>query len=118
MTKANLEKYLAGKKGADGSYPFGPEALVFKVMGKMFALVSQTETPPRVTLKCVPEDGALLTGQFTAVTPGYYMNKRHWITITLDGTVPDEMITDLADGSYNLVVGKLKKADKEMFDRL
>ena len=118
MNKDKLESYLSGKKGADGTYPFGPEALVFKVMGKMFALVIQGETPPRVNLKVVPEDGAILTGRFDAISPGYHMNKRHWITITLDGTVPDEMIIDLVGDSYNLVVAKLKKADKEKLDRL
>lgn len=109
MNKEKIESYLANFKGSESSYPFGPEALVYKVMGKMFALVSQGEPVPRVTLKCVPEDGAMLVGQFKSVVPGYYMNKKHWITISLQGELSEEMLTDLATHSYDLVVGKLTK---------
>jgi len=112
MKKNKLEKYLSELKGSEGSYPFGPEALVFKVMGKMFALVSQKEEKPRVTLKCAPADGEVLVSQYESVIPGYYMNKKHWITISLTGELPDIMLTDLANGSYKLVVSKLTKADK------
>jgi len=113
MKKEQLEKKLSKLKGSEGSYPFGPDALVFKVMGKMFALVSQNEEIPRVTLKCIPNDGEVLAGQFESVVPGYYMNKKHWITISLIGDLPKEMITDLANSSYNLVVSKLNKSDKK-----
>ncbi|MCP4288569.1 MAG: MmcQ/YjbR family DNA-binding protein [Gammaproteobacteria bacterium] len=112
MTKDNLEKHLSKLKGSEGSYPFGPEALVFKVMGKMFALVSQNDEVPRATFKCAPADGEVLVSQYESVIPGYYMNKKHWITISLTGELPDEMIIDLACGSYDLVVRKLNKADK------
>lgn len=118
MNKEEVEKYLAEFKGAESSYPFGPEALVFKVMGKMFALVSQGEEIPRVTLKCNPEDGAMLVGQFESVVPGYYMNKKHWITISLSGDFPEGMLRDLADGSYNLVANKLSKKDKSALNTL
>ncbi len=112
MRKNKIEKYLSKLKGAEGSYPFGSEALVYKVMGKMFALVSQKEEIPRVTLKCAPADGEVLVGQFESVVPGYYMNKKHWITISLAGELDDEILTDLVDGSYELVVAKLSKAEK------
>jgi len=112
MTKDKLEKFLSKLKGSEGGYPFGPEALVFKVMGKMFALVSQKEKVPRVTIKCAPADGEVLISQYESVIPGYYMNKKHWITISLTGELPDEMLIDLARGSYDLVVSKLNKADK------
>ena len=112
MKKDNLEKYLSELKCSEGSYPFGPDALVFKVIGKMFALVSQNEEVPRVTLKCAPADGEILASQYKSVTPGYYMNKKHWITISLTGELPDAMLTDLVNGSYLLVVSKLTKADK------
>jgi len=112
MNKSDLEQYLSTLKGSEGSYPFGPEALVFKVMGKMFALVSQKEETPRVTLKCAPADCELLVSQYESIIPGYYMNKKHWITITLNGEVAEELIIDLAKGSYDLVVNKLTKADK------
>lgn len=113
MDQKNMEDYLSRFQGAESSFPFGPEALIYKVMGKMFALVSQDEEVTRVTLKCFPEDAALLVNQFASIVPGYYMNKKHWITISLTGEVPEEMITDLATGSYKLVVDKLTKKDKE-----
>jgi predicted DNA-binding protein (MmcQ/YjbR family) len=112
MKKDKLEKYLYRFKGSEGSYPFGPDALVFKVMGKMFALVSQKDKIPRVTLKCAPADCEVLVNQFESVVPGYYMNKKHWITISLTGELADGMVTDLAEGSYEIVVNKLTKADR------
>jgi len=112
MKKDKLENYLYKLKGSEGSLPFGPDALVFKVMGKMFALVSQKDETPRVTFKCAPADCEVLVNQFMSVVPGYYMNKKHWITISLTGELPDGMLTDLADGSYKIVVNKLTKADK------
>ena len=117
MNKNKLEKYLSGLNGSDGSYPFGPDALVFKVMGKMFALVSQNEKTPRVTLKCDPVDAEILVSQFDSIIPGYYMNKKHWITISLNGEVSDDMITDLANGSYKLVVNKLTKSDRKTLEQ-
>lgn len=117
MKKEKLERYLSTLKGSEGSYPFGPEALVFKVMGKMFALVSQKEEIPRVTLKCIPADGELLVGQYESVIPGYYMNKKHWITVSLTGELPEQMITDLANRSYELVVSKLTKVDKKKLEQ-
>ncbi len=113
MNKDTIEKYLGGFTGSEQSFPFGPEALVFKVMGKMFALVSQGDDIPRVTLKCDPADGAHLVGHFDAVVPGYYMNKKHWITISLTGELPEELLTDLARGSYERVVKALSKKDRE-----
>jgi predicted DNA-binding protein (MmcQ/YjbR family) len=113
MDKKILEKYLEGFKASERSFPFGPEALVFKVMGKMFALVSQGEETPRVTLKCDPVDAANLVGRFASITPGYYMNKKHWITISLIGEVPEEMLLDLAGDSYQLVMKTLSKKDQQ-----
>lgn len=113
MDKDTLEKYLEGFKAAERSFPFGPEALVFKVMGKMFALVSQGEETPRVTLKCDPVDAANLVGRFASIVPGYYMNKKHWITISLTAEVPEEMLTDLAEDSYRRVVSTLSKKDQQ-----
>ena len=112
MKKDILEEHLSTFKGSLSSYPFGPDALVYKVMGKMFALVSQGEKVPRVTLKCVPEDGAMLVGQYESIVPGYYMNKKHWITISLTGEFPKDMLRELARESYDLVVSKLTKKEK------
>jgi len=118
MNSKLLEDYLDAFKGAEASMPFGPEALVYKVMGKMFALVSQKEETPRVTLKCKPADGEILTAQYESIQPGYYMNKRHWITITLKDEIPKEMVEELASGSYALVVSKLTKRDKAILAEL
>ncbi len=118
MNKYKLEKMLISFKGADASYPFGPDARVFKVMGKMFALVSQKDQPPRVTLKCAPADAETLVSQFESVIPGYYMNKKHWITVSLTTEVSDAMLNQLARDSYQLVMAKLSKADKTRLEQL
>ena len=108
MERAKLEQLLSGFRGAEASYPFGPEALVYKVRGKMFALLSQDDNPS-VTLKCSPEDGELLVGQFEAVRPGYHMSKRHWLTVSLKGDLPDAALKGLAEDSYGLVVKGLSR---------
>jgi len=113
MNKNQIEKYLSSMKGGEASYPFGPEALVYKVRGKMYALVSQNEEIPRVTLKVDPVDGMMLVDQYESIVPGYYMNKKHWITISLTGELPLEMIKDLSKKSYDLVVSKLTKKEQE-----
>jgi len=113
MSKKQIEEHLLSMKGAEAEYPFGPDALVYKVMGKMYALVSQNEKIPRVTLKVDPVDGVMLVEQYKSVIPGYYMNKKHWITISLTDELPLEMIKDLSNKSYELVVSKLIRKDKE-----
>lgn len=112
MERAVLENHLSALKGATRTYPFGPDPLVFKVMNKMFAYVSEDKGFPLVTVKCVPFDGEILVEQFKAITPGYHMNKRHWITISLTDEIPDNMLIDLVNKSYELVVKKLTKKDR------
>lgn len=112
MERAELEGVLSSFRGAEASYPFGPEALVYKVWGKMFALLYGDDAPS-VTLKCTPEDGELLVGQFAAVKPGYHMNKRHWLTVLLKGDLPDAALRGLAEDSYALVVKGLSRAVRE-----
>jgi predicted DNA-binding protein (MmcQ/YjbR family) len=107
-----LEDHLLSKKGSFKDFPFGPGAAVFKVIGKMFALVALNEKPLRITLKCDPDDADALRMMFDAVKPGYAMNKDHWNTIHLDGSVPDGILFDMIDASYGLVVKKLPKADR------
>ncbi|MDM8521848.1 MmcQ/YjbR family DNA-binding protein [Desulfococcaceae bacterium HSG8] len=108
-----LRDYLLTKAGAYQDFPFGPDAMVFKVMKKMFALVAWGEDPLRITLKCDPDLALSLREVYESVRPGYYMNKKHWNTVTLDGTVPDDEIFAMIDDSYQLVVKTLRKADKE-----
>lgn len=98
--------------GAVEDFPFGPEAQVFKVCGKMFMLLAVEDKPARVTLKCEPEEAVQLCDQYSSVSPGYYMNKKHWITIVLDGELSTSLLISLLDDSYNLIVKKLTKKDR------
>ena len=96
---------------ASEEFPFGDEVSVFKVGGKMFALCSLDAGPPlQLSVKCDPELAVQLRSAYPAVTSGYHLNKRHWNTITLDGSLPDEMVADLLGDSYDLVVASLPKA--------
>ncbi len=97
------------KPGATLEYPFGPEAAVFKVAGKMFALVALDGPPDYVTLKAVPEEGEALRAQYGFIREGYYMNKRHWITVDIEPKTPPGLLNDLVADSYDLIVSKLPK---------
>jgi predicted DNA-binding protein (MmcQ/YjbR family) len=90
---------------------------VFKVAGKMFALVSLGSPPGSVSLKCDPDVAVELRGQYAAITAGYHLNKRHWNTVTLDGSVPDEELLELIDHSYELVVAGLTRAERKQLNR-
>ena len=118
MELESLRAYLLKKKGAFEDFPFGPEVVVFKVRGKMFALVVWTESPLRINLKCDPDLALHLREAYKAIQPGYHMNKKHWNTITLDNSIPDEEILTMIDDSYDLVVRGLKKSDKEKLEKL
>ena len=107
---AALRDLCLGFPGSTETFPFGPETSVFKVGGKMFALSHLDGEPLQVSIKCDPELAAQLRSAYPAIGPGYHLNKRHWNTITLDGSVPDEMVTDLLGDSYDLVVASLPKA--------
>ena len=113
-----LRAYLLKKKGAFEDFPFGPEIMVFKVMGKMFALVPWGESPLRINLKCDPDLALHLREAYKAIKPGYHMSKKHWNTITLDNSMTDEEILAMIDDSYNLVVKGLKKSEKKKLERL
>lgn len=109
-----MKKALLAKPGATSSYPFGPDALVFKVGNKMFALLAEDEEPLTMNLKCDPDEALALRGAHPKlIYPGYHMDKRHWNTIVLDGSLADELVTEMVDQSYELVVKSLPKAAKE-----
>lgn len=99
-----------GQPGAVEDYPFGDGVAVCKVAGKMFALVPLDADPGSVSLKCDPDRAAWLRRQYAAITAGYHLNKRHWNTIELDGSVPEDELLDLIDHSYELVVASLTKS--------
>ena len=110
MDKDELKTRCLALPGASEEFPFGDEVSVFKVGGKMFALSILDAEPLQVSVKCDPELAVQLRSAYSAIAPGYHLNKRHWNTITLDGSVPDEMVTDLLGDSYDLVVASLPKA--------
>ena len=109
MDAAALRAWCLKQTGASEDFPFTPEHSVFKVAGKMFALSALDRTPLEVNLKCEPELAVNLRNSYPAIRPGYHMNKRHWNTITLDGSLSDEFIRDLVEDSYDLVVSGLPK---------
>jgi predicted DNA-binding protein (MmcQ/YjbR family) len=99
-----LREYCLAKKGATESFPFGEDTLVFKAKEKIFALVN-LDGDLSINLKCDPGLAIELRERFSAVTPGYHMNKKHWNTIILDGTVPDKEVFSWIDHSYDLIIG-------------
>jgi len=105
------------KKGVTEEFPFDENTLVFKVMGKMFALTN-LDSFESINLKCDPEDGVQLREQYSSVLPGYHMNKKHWITVLMDGSIPDKLIQEWIEQSYQLVASSLTKSQKIDLDRL
>ena len=110
MNFPTLRAYLAAKPGAVEDFPFNPVTLVAKVGGRMFALVLTDAEPLRVNLKCDPLKAQGLREVYPAVLPGYHMNKRHWNTVVLDGSIPDADLRAMIDESYALVVRGLPRA--------
>ncbi len=107
MTFEQIHAYLLSQPGAVEERPFTPEVPVYKVGGKMFALIAPNDTPPRITIKLDPLLGQMLRSTYEAVQPGYHMNKEHWNTITLDGSILEEELLSWIDESYMLVRSKL-----------
>ena len=103
MERERLRELCAAYPGADETYPFGEGTAVYKVGGKMFALVPLDADPPRISLKCDPEWSEVLRNAYDAVRPGYHLNKRHWNTIVLDGTIAEDEVAELIAHSYGLV---------------
>ena len=103
VTASELRALCLSLPGAFEDFPFRPEVSVFKAGGKMFALSTLADEPLKVSVKCDPVLGEQLRGTYPSITPGYHLNKRHWLTITIDGSVPDELVADLVEGSHELV---------------
>jgi predicted DNA-binding protein (MmcQ/YjbR family) len=112
----NLHHYLMQKKGAEETYPFGDDVRVYKVMGKMFALMSMTQ--PHLSLKCDPTLAQVLRQNYEGVQPGYHLNKQHWNTVTCDGSIPEDEILEWIDMSYDLIVQSLTKKLREELNAL
>jgi predicted DNA-binding protein (MmcQ/YjbR family) len=108
-----LRSYLLSKPGASEDFPFGPEDMVAKVGGKMFALMGLHDPPKSIVLKCDPDYAEELRAEYPAITTAPYMSKQHWNAVALDGSVPDDMVLSLVDDSYHLVVKGLTRKARE-----
>jgi predicted DNA-binding protein (MmcQ/YjbR family) len=108
-----IRTYCLKKKSVTEEFPFNEETLVFKVAGKIFLLASLETIPLQINLKCDPGKAIELREEYDAVLPGYHMNKKHWNTIIIEGTVPSQKLFEWIDDSYNLIVAGLNKSDKE-----
>ena len=117
MTRDEILELCAGFRGSTEGYPFGDEVAVFKVGGRMFALVSLDGEPGSVNLKCDPEVALELRARYRAVRPGYHQNKRHWNTVELDGSVPDAELREMVEHSYELVISGLPRAARAHLGR-
>jgi predicted DNA-binding protein (MmcQ/YjbR family) len=110
VTPEELRDHCLSFIGAEETFPFGPENSVFKVAGKIFALTRLDQSPLRVSVKCDPSLAEQLRDAHSAVIPGYHLNKRHWNTIVIDGSLPDAIIADMIEDSYDLIVSTLPRA--------
>ncbi len=106
-----VRAYCAGRPGATSEYPFGPGVRVYKVRGKVFALVPEA-APWSVSLKCDPVLARILRENHPAITPGYHLNKAHWNTVALGGGVPTALMREMITNSYDLVVAGLSAAER------
>ena len=118
MTPQELRAFCLSFNAAVEDFPFNPETSVFKVLGKMFALSYLDGQPLTVNLKCDPEDAVRLRDEYPGlIIPGWHMNKRHWNTVTVDGDLPNRVVRELVEDSYDLVVAGLPRAERLRLDR-
>jgi predicted DNA-binding protein (MmcQ/YjbR family) len=117
MNIEEFRNYCLAKKGVTEEFPFDHSTLVFKVMGKMFALTNADEFES-VNVKCDPEEAVELREKYPAVVPGYHMSKKHWNTIVMDGSIPDKLIRKWVDDSYGLVIKGLSKKLQESLNKV
>lgn len=118
MNLEQFRNYCISKKAATEDLPFDETTLVFRVGNKIFAITSLERLPFRVNLKCDPERAIELRERYECVTPGYHMNKKHWNSIEPNNDLPDDILKELIDHSYDLVFKSLKKSDREKISKL
>jgi predicted DNA-binding protein (MmcQ/YjbR family) len=116
MNAVELRDQCLAFPGAEETFPFGPETSVFKVRGKIFALSQFAADSLRVSLKCEPQLAEALRAAHAEVIPGYHLNKRHWNTVIIGGSLPEKAIRDMIEDSYDLVVSKLPRSEKRALD--
>lgn len=112
MNIDEYRNYCLSLKGTTEDLPFDENTLVLKVKGKIFAL-TDIDLFESINLKCDPEEAIELRERYEGITPGYHMNKRHWVTVKTDGSVPVKLLYELTEKSYNLVINKLPRRDRE-----
>ncbi|MGP4050804.1 MmcQ/YjbR family DNA-binding protein [Streptomyces sp. 2A115] len=118
MTPEEMRTFCLSFNAAVEDFPFSPETSVFKVLGKLFALTALDAAPLKVNLKCDPDDAVRLRKDHPGlIVPGWHMNKRHWNTVTVDGDLPDSLVRELIEDSYDLVVAGLPRAERLRLDR-
>lgn len=113
MNVETLREYCLSKKAVTEDFPFGEDTLVFRVMNKIFLLVSLSSNPLQFNAKCDPDKAIELREQYDAVQPGYHMNKKHWNTIIMDGSLSNALLKEMIDDSYDLIVQSLPQKDRE-----
>lgn len=118
MTFEEIRGYCLALNGTTEDFPFGEETLVFRVGGKIYALTGVYGIPLTINLKCDPEKAVDLRERYDAISPGYHMNKKHWNTVTIDGSLNNELVKELIHHSYDLVYESLKKSVKQELEKL
>lgn len=113
-----LREYCLNKKGVTDSFPFDDNALVFKVLNKMFLIIPVNSNPLNFTAKCDPHKAVKLREEYESINPGYHTNKKHWNTIEVNPDINDDLIYELVNHSYDLVVSGLSKKDKENLESM
>lgn len=113
MNIEQFREYCLAKKASSEGFPFGPETLVLKVGGKIFAITGLDSAQFTVNLKCDPDKAVELREQYPEIQPGWHMNKKHWNTVDFEGSLDGRMLRELIDHSYDLVAKSLKKTDRE-----
>jgi predicted DNA-binding protein (MmcQ/YjbR family) len=117
LTYDQARQYLLSQPEAWEDFPFGPDVAVFKVLDKMFATLGVEEGIARINLKCDPQEALMLRDIFVAVQPGYHMNKRHWNTVLLDGSIPTGELERMMDNSYALVLAGISSQKRNALQR-
>ena len=118
MNLEELRDYCISKKGVEETLPFGPDTLVYKVMGKVFLQTGLEYNPVQFNIKCDPEKAIELREHYPCVIPAYHMNKKHWVTVITDGSASNKLMEEWINDSYNLVIAGLTKKDKEKLKSL
>ncbi len=118
MNIEEFHTYCLSKKGVEETFPFDEVTLVFKVMGKVFAITGLDNEEFTVNLKCDPDYAIELREEHEEIKSGWHMNKKHWNTVAFEGDLDNKFLVELIDHSYDLVVKGLRKADREMLKNL